>query len=59
MLNALIVDDEANCCEVLELLLKKHCPQVNVVANCNSVAQAIKALETFSVQLVFGPCASF
>ena len=53
MLNALIVDDEANCCEVLELLLKKHCPQVNVVANCNSVAQAIKALETFSVQLVF------
>ena len=53
MLNALIVDDEANCCEVLELLLKKHCPQVNVVASCNSVAQAIKALETYSVQLVF------
>ena len=53
MLNALIVDDENACCEVLELLLHKYCPEVNVVATCNSVADALTALSTYKINLVF------
>lgn len=53
MLNALLVDDEDACCEVLELLLKKHCPEVNVVASCHSVTEALAALETYKIGLVF------
>lgn len=53
MINALIVDDEEACCEVLELLLEKYCPQVNVVASCHSVAEAMNALSTYKVNLLF------
>jgi len=53
MLNALIVDDEVNCCEVLEVLLQKYCPEVNVVASCNSVEEATKAIGKYKVQLLF------
>ena len=53
MLNAMIVDDEEACCEVLEMLLEKYCPEVNVVASCNSVAEAVKALSTYKVKLLF------
>ena len=53
MLNALIVDDEIHCCEVLETLLQKYCPEVNVVASCHSVAEAVEALSTYKVKLVF------
>lgn len=53
MLNALIVDDEEACCEVLELLLRKHCPEVVVMASCRSVADALQALQTYKISLVF------
>ena len=49
----MIVDDEEACCEVLEMLLEKYCPEVNVVASCNSVAEAVKALSTYKVKLLF------
>ncbi|HVG40334.1 MAG TPA: LytTR family DNA-binding domain-containing protein [Chitinophagaceae bacterium] len=53
MIKAIIVDDEINCCEVLELLLQKHCPNVTVVATCNTAAGALEALSKFKVDLVF------
>lgn len=53
MINAIIVDDEVNCCEVLELLLQKYCPQVKVMAVCHSVPEALEALSKFKVQIVF------
>ena len=53
MLNTLIVDDEEACCEVLELLLEKYCPRVNVVACARSVAEAETALATYKVNLLF------
>ncbi|HEY0039383.1 MAG TPA: LytTR family DNA-binding domain-containing protein [Flavisolibacter sp.] len=53
MLKALIVDDENACCEVLEFLLQKYCPDVSVVATCNSVAEALTALSTYKINLVF------
>ena len=53
MINALIVDDEPHCCEVLALLLQKYCPEVEVVASCHSVAEALDALSHQRIQLVF------
>lgn len=53
MLNALIVDDEEACCDVLEMLLERYCPEVNVVASCHSASEAIKALSTYKINLLF------
>jgi len=53
MINAIIVDDEIHCTEVLELLVQKHCPQVRILEVCHSVSEAEKALSKHEVQLVF------
>lgn len=53
MIKAIIVDDEPYCCEVLSTLLERHVPEVTVEAICHSAAEAIKAITTHPVQLVF------
>jgi two-component system, LytTR family, response regulator len=53
MIKAIIVDDEPYCCEVLSTLLEKYCPEVTVEAICQSAAEAITAITTHPVQLVF------
>lgn len=53
MIKAIIVDDEPYCCEVLTTLLEKYCPTVSVEAVCLSAAEALQAIESFPVQLVF------
>jgi len=53
MIRAIIIDDEPNCCEVLAMLLEKHCPGVSIEAICHSGQEAIAALAKHRVQLVF------
>ncbi|MFT3826668.1 MAG: LytTR family DNA-binding domain-containing protein [Chitinophagaceae bacterium] len=53
MINAVIIDDEPHCCEVLELLLEKYCPDVRVLATCYSAEEALKTLSSVEPQLVF------
>jgi two-component system LytT family response regulator len=53
MMKAIIVDDERDCCEVLAMMLKKHCPQVEVVAICQSAEEAILAIAKHRIQLLF------
>ena len=53
MINALLIDDEPNCCEVLALLLEKHCPEVRVVGSCYSAEDAFESLSKYKVELVF------
>ncbi len=53
MINTIIVDDEPYCCEMLSLLLQKHCPEVNVVGTCLTGMQAIDEIRKKKPQLVF------
>lgn len=53
MLNAIIVDDEPYCCEVLSTLLERYCPEVKVMAVCSSAEEALKAIQRLEPQLVF------
>ena len=53
MLKAIIVDDELHCCKTLESLLKRYCPEVNILATCINGVEALKAIEELHPNLVF------
>ncbi|MEP6464894.1 MAG: LytTR family DNA-binding domain-containing protein [Parafilimonas sp.] len=53
MLTAIIVDDEPYSSETLSVLLEKYCPDVHVIAICNSGAEALKEIHLRDPQLVF------
>ena len=52
-MNAVIVDDEKHCRDVLGLLLQKHCPAINLVASCPDGPSAIEAIEMHHPDVVF------
>jgi two-component system LytT family response regulator len=52
-MTAIIVDDEKHCREVLEHLLTRHCPDVQVTASCKDGAEALKVLDHQSPDLLF------
>ena len=41
MIRAIIVDDEPLCCDTLETMLEKYCPEVELAAICHSGEEAI------------------
>ena len=53
MIKAIIVDDELNCVEMLEWLLKTYCPIVQVVAMCTSGEKGIEAINKHRPDVVF------
>jgi len=53
MIKAVIVDDELNCVEMLEWLLKTYCPIVSVVGLCTSGEQGIEAINKYRPDVVF------
>jgi len=53
MLKAIIVDDEEAGVESLQILLKKNCPTVQVIATANSVSEAEEKLATASPDVIF------
>lgn len=53
MLNAIIVDDEAHSYKTLDAMLKRYCPEVNIIAICTNGADALKAIQQLHPSLVF------
>src|SRR4051795_9182411 len=53
MIKAIIVDDEPYCCEVLDTLINRYCPQVKVCAICYSGREALKEIREQKPQLLF------
>jgi len=53
MLDAIIVDDEPYCCEVLSKLLEKYTKDVTIVAVCGSGMEGIKAIQALQPALAF------
>ena len=53
MIRAIIVDDEPYCCDTLETMLEKYCPEVQLIAVCHSGEEAITAISQQQPDLVF------
>ncbi len=52
-LKVVLVDDEESARDVLENLLLRFCPQVELLAKCTNVPEAVKAIQTHQPDLVF------
>ena len=53
MLTAILVDDEEKARNMLQMLLQDNCPQVNVLAQCANVPDAVKAIQAHKPDVVF------
>src|SRR5690242_8483393 len=53
MIKAVIIDDEINCIEMLEWLLKTYCPEVTICEQCDSGAKGIAAINKHHPDVVF------
>lgn len=52
-MNAIIVDDEKNCHDVLSALLNSHHPDIRVLKSCFNVADGVAAIQAERPDLVF------
>ena len=52
-MKTLLLDDEQYCTDVLNLLIQKHCPSLQVVAIFNDPLLAIEYLKIYPVDLLF------
>ncbi len=52
-IKAILVDDEKSARDVLENLLLRFCPDVELVSKCNNVEQAVEAIKIHQPDLVF------
>ncbi|WP_332914289.1 LytR/AlgR family response regulator transcription factor [Algoriphagus boritolerans] len=53
MIKAILIDDESQCRNSLSYQLKKYCPQVQLLAQCNSVEEGLKGIAQHHPELVF------
>ena len=53
MIKAVIIDDEKRCVATLEHDLGRFCPEVEILAACNSAKDGILAINTLKPNLVF------
>ena len=52
-LRAILVDDEESARDVLENLLRRFCPEIELLKKCNNVEQAVEAIKIYQPDLVF------
>lgn len=52
-MKAIIIDDEVPCCKVIEQVLAKYCPQVQVLAVCKDGLEGLNAISKFQPDVVF------
>ena len=52
-LKAILVDDEESARDVLENLLLRFCPEVELIAKCENLQQAVETIKTTKPELVF------
>lgn len=53
MYKTIIIDDEQNCVEVLEILIRQSFDDLTIVATFTSSKKALEYLQTNQVDLVF------
>src|SRR5687767_10777599 len=53
MLRCILIDDEKNALEMMEWLLKTYCPEVEIVAMCNSSEQGVDEINKLRPDIVF------
>lgn len=53
MLNAILIDDEESSLSSLKEKIKRHCPQIKIVAECDSAQKGIDRIESVHPDLVF------
>lgn len=53
MIRSVIIDDEPHAAQVLQILLDKYCPEVQVEAVCHAPKEAKKIVRDLNPQLVF------
>lgn len=53
MLNAILVDDEESNISSLKEKMNRHCPQVKIIATCDTAQKAINAINSLQPDLVF------
>lgn len=53
MINAIIIDDEEMARETIDLLAKKYCPNINIIAKAASVDESAKLITLHSPEIIF------
>jgi len=53
MIRAILIDDETHCRETLSIQLEKYCSEIQLLSQCNSASQGLKAIEQYHPDLVF------
>ena len=52
-IKAILVDDEESARDVLENLLRRFCPEIDLLDKCNNVEQAVESIKQHKPNLVF------
>lgn len=52
-MKTIIIDDEAHCRNVIERIVEKHCPQIDIIASCADGIEGLKAIVKHQPDLVF------
>ena len=52
-MKGIIIDDEQDCCEVLQTLIARYCPMVTITHVCTSAAEGLVALKNDPPDLLF------
>ncbi|TVQ42081.1 MAG: DNA-binding response regulator [Saprospirales bacterium] len=52
-INAIIIDDEVACTESLKIELEMYCPQIEVMAVCNTAEEGLSKIVSLKPDLVF------
>lgn len=52
-MKAVLIDDEISNLENLQAILEKHCPQISIIAKCQTVSEAVSAIQHNLPDIVF------
>jgi two-component system LytT family response regulator len=53
MITCIIIDDETKCVHTLELMVKRYCPELQLMASCDSAESGLEAIREHKPQVVF------
>ncbi len=53
MIRVLIIDDEKHCCDNLQWQLQQYCPEIEVMAVCNTAQKGLQLIQHHHPQLIF------
>ncbi|GHN02194.1 DNA-binding response regulator [Cytophagales bacterium WSM2-2] len=52
-MKAILVDDERNSLEMLEWMISKNCPEIEIIAMCDSPLDGVEKIKTLKPDLIF------